>query len=664
MSWTLEYFPVTGASVTRTLEAWGILADLPYQFSSQATSVLHIITTNDFDDAFQWDYGQPAIVRNGETIFFQGFVDAPRKIMQGGRQNHRYTLVDAWSLLEEHGYQQSRQSFIGWLDGETGGTPLTETLFTSEVCLAEAENGVTRIDSGAQIAAVIGWLNECYNPTRRGGTTPDAAQDVIRAGAIGVAVPVPKYPVRDQVCAEAIRQMLQWSQDAVVHLDHSTTPPTLHITRSVNMATLTATLTESRATSVDLQPRYDRQLPGVVIRYKKNYTVDGHTGLQIVTDSYPAGITGYTPGIRPHTIDLIPAEKSTESVTFQTTLVTPNAVALADRIAWWKKHEVSLADPNITIHELTTAVSVKDEEDKSVSLAAWPYELLGGGSVPEWTGVATKRVTITATVKLTKTRTGASQFIQEKQDGKQVHVRLVLCDKPGGTFSRTTYLDPGEEVPEGLAQSLYESMQDLQWEGSVTLQEDEAPAGLALGKKLTIATPDATYGPSIVQAISGELTRNAVTVQLGPPGHIGLTDMIELLRVNRSRFIYRLHREDAMLAAGQSSTDLSGETAKENSGQSVGDKTEFAVADTVNSVLHAFQAKPASGTVALGQQASDGDSYALNKAQAYALIELAKLVEGEGLEIREEFFQDPSKNCKWFRRKIWSTEPVETTKPT
>src|ERR1043166_9106049 len=68
-------------------------------------------------------------------------------------------------------------------------SPLLVDEVLSEIFLGENLNSAggytTLFTTGGQIQEVIDWLNECYNPTKRGATVGrDDAQDVVQSGTI------------------------------------------------------------------------------------------------------------------------------------------------------------------------------------------------------------------------------------------------------------------------------------------------------------------------------------------------------------------------------------------------------------------------------------------------------------------------------------------------
>src|SRR6266550_4098719 len=113
-------------------------------------------------------------------------------------------------------------------------SPLLTDAVLSEIYLGEnlnAAGGYTsRFTTGGQIGEVIDWVNECYNPTKRGATIGrDDSLDVVTAGTIDPHTLMPITRMNTIRCADAISQCLQWEPDAVIQIDDSTLPPTINV---------------------------------------------------------------------------------------------------------------------------------------------------------------------------------------------------------------------------------------------------------------------------------------------------------------------------------------------------------------------------------------------------------------------------------------------------
>ncbi len=339
MNWTLEY---DGSE--KALADWGITDSLPFEFSNQARSLVDIITVDGFDDAFQWNYGARVIIRrdrngsgtswSGGRRWFIGYVAEPRRLAAGPRQNHRYTLFDWWWLAERTVFRRLRKSFTGLSDGH----PVIATLPPSEVVLFENQLEEP-IDQALQLFELISFFNECWNPTRRGATSGiDPAQDVIVDGEIECDLQCPRYPVRDVTVSEALQTVLAWTQDAVIETDYDAEVPIVSVRRKANMPAAVVHFSTERTTSLNLKPRHDLVIPGVMLVWKKLHTQDGVTGLQLVKEKYPPDLSDYHPDARVHTIDLLGSMTNTLRQPLKTVVVdADHPEAGVVQHAWWAK---------------------------------------------------------------------------------------------------------------------------------------------------------------------------------------------------------------------------------------------------------------------------------------------------------------------------------------
>lgn len=353
------------------------------------------------------------------------------------------------------------------------------------------------------------------------------------------------------------------------------------------------------ANALNLLPRYDLQIPGVILYYKKVHTQDGVPGLRYYQDKYPPTLSDWYPDARIHTIELLGSSQTTVRQPLKTAVINAAHATEATRLTWWKDRFPWLADANVSglaIAAGSVQAYRKNNNTKvAVSLGEFPYEIIKGG-ITQWMedqyDVNTveplagfgDEVIIEALVDCTVNAT--TGVVSKKIKQRVVSYRCNVCDyestdPQGDEFVTVAFNDPGEPVYIGLAQDIYESHQQLQYEGVINLVGDQIPDNLHLGQLLTINTPGGTYPDNLVQRITGELTRGRVSVAIGPPGHLGLTDMIELMRVNRYRLVYNLPSNASNPLAGSASdVRLSKDSPKENSTDGAGTASDIAATST------------------------------------------------------------------------------------
>lgn len=585
MAWTLEY-----ASVEKTLAAWGIVDDLPFEFNSQAKSLVDIITTDDFDDAFQFAYEARIIIRRDRagsgvtwargSIWFQGYVADPRRLASGSRQNHRYTIYDWWWLAERTPLRRIRKSY-------TGSTTIFAELPPSEVVLFENQLEQP-IDTQVQFLELLNLLNECWNATRRGATSgQNPALDVVIDGDIETDLQVPRYPVRDIMVSEAIQQVLAWTQDAVIETDYDSAIPIVSVRRLPNMPVEVVDFSDAdKAPSLQLRPRHDLLIPGVILFWKKVHTQDGIPGLQYALERYPTDLSVWHPNVRMHTIDLLGSTQNTVSQQLQTLVVDANHATPLTRHTWWKKHLPWLDNAQIPQSGVTiTDATITDRiTGAAVSLIAFPYEVLDGAIAP-WMDVEGKQVIIKARATYTVYANSANTIKSQKAVTREISTTITICDYDTDgeleTFTTVAQNDPGEVVVFGLAQAVYETHQTLQHEGIVPMVAADVPDTIHLGQSLTVITPAGIYSDMLIQRVTGELTRGRIAIHVGPPAHLGIADMIELMRVNRYRTIFNLPSySNNPLLNGANGIALGANTPKQDGTEGGGTRSDIASTST------------------------------------------------------------------------------------
>src|ERR1700690_1184261 len=84
--------------------------------------------------------------------------------------------------------------------------------------------------NGVEITDILNWVNECFNPTKRGATTGRSnTQDVLTIGTIEPKLFTGIKRAAAMLCSEAIIDVLRLQPDSTVWVDDTTTPPTVNV---------------------------------------------------------------------------------------------------------------------------------------------------------------------------------------------------------------------------------------------------------------------------------------------------------------------------------------------------------------------------------------------------------------------------------------------------
>jgi len=636
MSWTLEI-----SGVERSLTDLGIEEDSSTLYSRNGSaSVLKLVKPGPMDGALMAAYDSEVILRrdreldgaawSGGSIRFRGFAALPTRSGSGSGESVSYEFRDWWWKAERCVYHQAWHQVTGV---GPGGVKTYTDIPVANVFLGVALDG-TRWTSGEQIEDAIEWLI--------------SRTACVQLGTIEADVVIFSVEGRSISVAEVLRSMLAHSPDAQFITDYTTTPPTVHVRKNVSLAAAAITAGTDPITELSLTPKYDLQVPVVVVHFKTSETIDGNVFPHWTKQVYPPNPGGYTDlewetqiGALIATLELEGSSTSFARASIITEAVAANSGTLADRIAWWQEFEKPLSGANIDPASITLATpyEVTDESGDTVSLSAYPYRLLDGTLAP-WMDVGFKRVTINAKVSYTQYNTTAnvsvpsSNRIVKKAVDREISAAIVVCDFDTAgvdyTFqTRATWVD-GEPEPAGLAQAYYNSLATLRYEGQITDIHNELPDENLLAFKLTLAGTALSIEDQLIQEVAENLGTGIRTISIGLPPVLDIEGLMDLHRACRSRRVWNNPRlmvtgdpADNSLELGANSPrrdttsgngvlDIAATSSTGSAGLASGDQT-LIKHDAVNQMT-ILQVIKSDGT-----QRTDAGSILLELARAYGL---------------------------------------------
>lgn len=572
--WTLEY-----DGTEKSFEAWGLSeTKISRTRTNMAPDILSVTAPGLMDATTQFAYGQPVIIRRdrtvgegftGGTIYFRGRALTPRRMGSGNAEEISYSFAGPWWDFERVVFQQSWKTFGGYTDPDDPTTePVLNDVTTSEVMLAQDTDG-TKLTTGEQIEEAVKWAIGCGVP--------------VQLGTVDPALDIPIYNARDLTVAEVIRQMLRWTPDVTVWFDYATSPPTMQVRELANMVERTVTPGTYGIKALSLKPRYDLVLPAVLIRFKQLNSLDGQPWVNITTDKAPVGATGLEFGASVHTIDIFGIEQKNVYGKLECVAVGAQAGTNADRVSWWKTKEPLFNTDKIKSSTLTitSAVITDNATGDSISLATWPNELVDG-QVADWmklstgTAVAVKSVTVKARAEYELYRDAGNLVLTEKRT-KELSVRIKVTNGITGPYSDVDSVTPSEPIPVGLAAGILAAHSVLQHEGEITLVGTELASTLGMGDKVTVDTGTMQFDDMLVQSVVEDLGAGTMTLSVGPCAHLGVSDLIELLRVNRNRLTWQNPSTRNTAKSGGGSVRLGEKVPAENTTAGLGDKKFSAV---------------------------------------------------------------------------------------
>ena len=560
------------------LSAWG-LARPRRHLVSQAASTVSLLAQGAASDAEPlFPYGSivvitkttasPAAVATAATWFY-GIVTKTPARGTGRAESCEYEISDPWWFLENLVYQQQ------WVPPSYPGANQTNDPYRSHcflnkwIAVAQPGGGLyfARTPTDVQIRDAINFA-QTFNsiPLQLAADIP--------------SMDIPLQEVRDITCAEVIRKQLRWMPDAVTWFDYATTPPTLHITRRIDLAPVIVSLTPIPGApllaSFSLSPRFDLYHPSVALKFEQIDQIDQQFWLQLTSQIYPPTATGHELQALVLTVALEGLDDKVASASINVSPVQTSAAIDPSRDGWWLSKQPWL-------QRCTTAAitSLSFETANGPGLpvahgATFSNELLSGQITP-WMAYAAAECIVTAVVDYTIHQPvpgdppeGPYTGPLAKSGSQTVSVKVQMTSAPAGQqtlYSLASSIAP-EQIPANLAETLWQSVGFVPYEGRLALVEQDCSGSVSLGNVLNLVGGAQSAWASMnatVQQINEDLETGATQISFGPPAHLGAPDLVEILRLNRFRIVYTNPAMQGQSAQVQGRAQLGQQTALENS---------------------------------------------------------------------------------------------------
>lgn len=421
----------------------------------------------------------------------------------------------------------------------------------------------------------------------------------LQLGEIDPVTPVAVYPARGIKCLAALGICAKPVPDALMFIDHSTTPPTFHWKLRGNLTAKTLPYSGwvdgkgsvhtseepfvgavSAHESSDITPRPDLICSDVCLQY----LMAGWGSF--ADDVWPPEATGVGPRSIVCPLDLAPGSKE-QYVVNSATLDPAN-------LDWWKlkKHELAL-DTVKNLRLVPNSITICDEAGNATAYPAQagpldtlPNEYLKGEIMTwmldsEGDPLQVQHVTISA--KFTYNELDASGRVVRRVDsanGHDISVRVQITNSPVGDALYSRVLAPMETPPTitvgdevwGLARYIWAGLQWLQHEGQHTIIERDArlaPAvGLVWGPQYLLnlmgGAEEWTDMRATVQTVDIDWFRGRTSLSFGPAAHLAPGELYELLELWRRRLVMDYGSQRVAGSAGGNSGQMGGATAQEN----------------------------------------------------------------------------------------------------
>lgn len=444
----------------------------------------------EFDDALDFAQESTVIIKRNDVRYFEGRVV---DIERSGTSNNEvvsYVVAGPWWYLENLVFQQSWKTW--------NGSALVNA-YSSQTVIGKQISGAAH--------TIKSQLEEIFDYAIAQGAP-------LQYDSSGwPTFSIPSFQQKDATCAEAILGLLKWVPDAVSWFDYTTDDPTFHMDRRANLVGKTVSLTDADPLAATiLKPRYDLQRPEVVIQYSQVNQVDGIPYHQITTDEHPVSSTGRTFKALLYTIDL---RGWSIQYVYQKIAVTTIQPGL---ISWWRTKEQWLNDPLITSATVKTWSRVNGN---------YAFELVDG-SIADWMSGSYEDDRVDAIIAWTN-NDGTSQE-------RQVSVKVKSTNLTSGNYRDVQNFTAGETAPVGLAEEVYDAVNELQYDGQLTLIETEVADTVQVRNKLNVSGGRSEWLTmnALVWETVEDIDRGMTRLRVGPIVHLGPGDLIDLLRANRT----------------------------------------------------------------------------------------------------------------------------------
>lgn len=476
-----------------------------------------------------------------------------------------YTFVNAFFILEQTLFQQKRANIPTTYPDLTYKYTSDLSLF----CKLGSSNEFVKLTNGEQITEVLQFVLD--NP-------PSFAAVPYIIGTIDPGINVPTFQCSEVSCAMVIQKALEVSPDCTVYFDYSTESggdpcPTIHVRKRANLTPVSlAYLNGTDHQSLALRPCYEIVPASVLIFYKLHSETDGVSFVELLRDKY--GPNGANSGSDPdagfqvaiQTFDLAGPVTSNLSSVLEVETCDVNHATQATRLAWWAKRERKLQNTDLCevvagTYAINDATIVASHDQPggitagdTISLVDYPNVLLDGvimdwmveGSDP----VVGVRVTIKTdmVVDFQKRATTSSNWNPDRQV-LSLQTQVTLTNGSSGTYTISGG-SLGEDVPEGVAEEIYNALATLQYEGQ-DVRVAAAPVtsvGMANTLNLTGGRSEWTTMNAQIQRVARDYGNGQTSLSIGPARHISGGDIVALCLFNRTR---RVRESNTVRVTGQ-----------------------------------------------------------------------------------------------------------------
>jgi hypothetical protein len=392
------------------------------------------------------------------------------------------------------------------------------------------------------------------------------------------------------MCAELIRGVLRLHPDWVPWIDHSTTPPTFHVTPVsdvgeeededyvAGLAEVSVPLDGTVAVAGFSCVKRDDMLPlSVRTAYEYASTIDGEVYRAVSIDKWPTDGPDGGPRVLSSVIHLAGMKMQIQKSRIQTRTIPTDETHAAAK-SWLKLHFpqiTAVPDANFDVNSLTLFLIPDDGEDfpppinpEAVRLAVadatdLPRELIRG-AVEDWMRVKVGKVSVRASISKTGTTTAA----EEKLMGTLGPIEVTATNATTKTYKGVSQWAAAEDLPTGISQAVYEAIHaSMPHQGFVSLIGVDLGATRYHGKAINLTESAETEWATMaapVHSVDWDAETGVTKISFGPIPRLAPADFLELQRMFRSRPV-------TWMSGGERGSDtLGGDGSPSAKGDTVG----------------------------------------------------------------------------------------------
>jgi len=494
-------------------------------FRTHGSSRMRLQRSSDFDAAELYAYGATVTLARDAAAYFTGKITSVPKYGTPDAEAQIYEITDAWEDLEKTVYQES------WA---INAYAYEFPRFIFGIGWDEITFGYLPISVGRIIENVINYAI--------------SAGVSIQLGSVPTGeIPIPSE-MENMSCAEVIREAMRLHPDWVPYIDHSTIPPTFMVKEisAMSPAAFAVDGTDD-VESFEVRERADLLPSAVRIIYEFATTIDNEVYRNAVIDKFPSGGPDAGPAVIQASIPLAGMQMQIQKSRIQTRTIPADETATNVKdflkanyahlatvpagdidVTGWEVNLVTEPDAHPSpINPQATRLTVSDAADL-------PRQLVRG-SIEDWMRVKVGKVQVKPTIEAADG--AAAESITAIAKGTP-DIVITATNATTKLYRGITQWVAAEDVPEGIAQAVYESIHAAaRYEGGITLRAVDVPAGSMLGTKVSLfgGLPAWESMAAPVHSMEFDVASGRLDIGFGPPPHLSPQDFLEMQRILRTR---------------------------------------------------------------------------------------------------------------------------------